>query len=78
MSERKILTNFLYPPIPIRQFDWVAYMDGDEEGPTGSGATEEAAILDLEEMLGLCPHCKREEEDGMGCFVAGRPLEKDM
>jgi len=48
---KKIVTEFIYPPIPIRNFDWVAYCDGDEEGPQGHGATEEAAIAELKEML---------------------------
>jgi len=48
----KIITDFVYPPIPIRNFDWIAYRDGDdEEGPHGYGATEEAAIAELMEML---------------------------
>ena len=47
-----MITKFIYPPIPIRSFDWTAYLDGDEEsGPYGYGATEAAAILDLEALL---------------------------
>lgn len=49
---RKIITTFIYPPIPIRQFDWQAHFDGDEPNDdgwmlAGNGATEEAAIEDL-------------------------------
>lgn len=44
----KIVTNNVYPPIPIRSFDWCAHYD-DEEGPTGWGATEAEAIADLTE-----------------------------
>lgn len=47
---RKIVTSFVYPPIPIRSNDWVAYYDGDdgEDGaPRGWGETEQAAIDDL-------------------------------
>lgn len=40
-----IITNNIYPPIPIRQFDWVAYRD--PEGWCGYGATEAEAIADL-------------------------------
>jgi hypothetical protein len=42
----KIVTENVYPPIPIRQFDWAAHYD-DPEGPVGWGATREAAIADL-------------------------------
>lgn len=44
---RKIVTSHEYPPIPIRSMDWLAYFDGDEEGPQGWGPTKEAAIADL-------------------------------
>ena len=52
MSERKIITTFVYPPIPVRNFDWLAFFDGDEPDDngqmrTGSGATEQEAINDL-------------------------------
>lgn len=44
----KIVTSFVYPPIPVRQFDWCAYRDGEEEaGGYGYGATEAEAIADL-------------------------------
>jgi hypothetical protein len=48
----KIITHFVYPPIPIRSMDWVAYYDNhepDDEGwmLCGHGATEAGAILDL-------------------------------
>ena len=47
---RKIITENCYPPIPTRQFDWVAYYDGEEEsGSRGYGATEQDAIDDLKE-----------------------------
>lgn len=45
---RKIVTSNPFPPIPIRQFDWCAYYDGDEEtGRYGYGATEAEAIADF-------------------------------
>lgn len=44
---RKIITDFVYPPIPVRTMDWAAYYDGCEEGPVGHGATEAEAIADL-------------------------------
>jgi hypothetical protein len=40
-----IQTHFVYPPIPIRRFDWVAYRDPERE--CGYGATEAEAIADL-------------------------------
>lgn len=47
MSE-KIITSFVHPPIPVRQFDWQAYFDGEEElGQYGNGRTEREAIEDL-------------------------------
>ncbi len=50
----KIVTEFVYPPIPLRQFDWVAHYD-DPEGHTGTGVTEQDAINDL---LTEHPPCK--------------------
>jgi len=50
--ERKIVTSHVYPPIPIRQWDWCAFLDGQEEdGPYGWGRTEEEAIAELEQYL---------------------------
>ena len=49
----KIETKYVYPPIPIRRFDWSA-IDADTydgEGPIGFGATEQAAIDDLISQL---------------------------
>jgi hypothetical protein len=48
----KIVTDFMYPPIPIRQFDWQAIYDGDEPNDAGGmdvghGRTEAEAIADL-------------------------------
>ena len=44
----KIVTSFVYPPIPVRNFDWCAYRDGTEEtGRYGYGATEADAIAEL-------------------------------
>ena len=45
---RAIKTEFVYPPIPIRAYDWRAYRDGWDLGePIGEGPTEQAAIADL-------------------------------
>lgn len=44
----EITTSNVYPPIPIREFDWCAYFDGEEEtGRYGWGVTEASAIKDL-------------------------------
>ena len=58
----KIKTNFDYPPIPVRSFDWSAIdedtydCDCDQDGffslsPIGHGATEAEAIADLMDQL---------------------------
>ena len=46
-----IVTQFIYPPIPILRFDWMAHIKGDEDGPTGYGSTEIEALRDLCEQL---------------------------
>lgn len=44
----KVITSFIYPPIPDRNMDWCAYRDGTEEsGRYGRGATEAEAVSDL-------------------------------
>lgn len=45
----KIVTTFVYPPIPIRINDWSAHYEGeeDERMDMGWGATEQEAIDDL-------------------------------
>lgn len=55
----KIRTNFDYPPIPVRDFDWSAIdedtYDGAEDSGTrnqiGRGRTEAEAIADLMAIL---------------------------
>lgn len=53
----KIRTEFVYPPIPDRSFDWVATDDDTYDGaedshcPIGFGATEQEAIDDLISQL---------------------------
>jgi len=46
-SATKILTRHEPPPIPVRSFDWRAWVDGDEERGCGWGATEVEALADL-------------------------------
>jgi hypothetical protein len=48
----KIITMHVYPPIPVRTFDWEAHFDGDEPNDNGQmevgyGRTEREAIADL-------------------------------
>lgn len=48
MTLPKIVTNYVFPPIPDRRFDWSAVYDGYEGGdPIGWGRTEAEAIGDL-------------------------------
>jgi hypothetical protein len=47
-----IRTEYVYPPIPDRRFDWRAVEDGYDIGrPIGEGPTEEAAVEDLKGQL---------------------------
>lgn len=49
-----IVTEYQYPPIPIRKFDWSAVLDdydGSPSDPMGAGANEEEAIADLLEQI---------------------------
>ena len=53
MTPKKIVTHNVYPPIPIRSFDWCAFFDGEEERQEyGYGRTEADAITDLLENFG--------------------------
>ena len=52
----KIETDYVFPPIPDRRFDWCAVTedyDGAEDSnhPIGYGRTEQEAIADLIEQL---------------------------
>ena len=48
-----IKTSCIYPPIPIRSYDWMAWVDGREEDTwlQGYGATEAQAIAELRERI---------------------------
>jgi hypothetical protein len=63
----KLVTVHVYPPIPIRDYDWCAYdsstYDGAEDAghqTVGWGPTEEAAVLDFNKQRqddhDLCEH----------------------
>ena len=53
ITEKKIVTGHMWPPIPIRSFDWIAYFDGEEHGARGFGKTKEEAIRKLHEEVKL-------------------------
>jgi hypothetical protein len=47
----KVVTTHIYPPIPLRTFDWCAHFEGEEErGGYGYGRTEQEALADLAEI----------------------------
>jgi len=46
-----IVTRFICPPVPTRNFDWIAYEDGNEEGTVAYGATEQEAVNELRDLL---------------------------
>jgi hypothetical protein len=49
----KIVIDHVYPPIPIRTCDYVAYIDGDEESRrTGWGETASEALQNFIELYG--------------------------
>lgn len=54
MSERKIVTSHVYPPIPCRDYDWSAHFDdvGADCSPYGWGRTEAEARADLLDNYG--------------------------
>jgi hypothetical protein len=64
---RKIVTSHMFPPIPVRDFDWCAHYDGEEEaGHYGWGRTEAEAIRDFEE------NCAEDHDERLDRPVATR------
>ena len=49
----QILITHVWPPIPIRDFDFCAYDDsrGEDSSPRGWGKSPEAALADLRQQL---------------------------
>ena len=48
LTDRKIVTEYVCPPIPVRGFDWRAvYADYEPGDPVGAGATEAEAMAEL-------------------------------
>ncbi len=61
---RIIRTHHAFPPIPIRCFDWMAWVDGTEEnGPYGHGKTEEEARANLGAEIEACAEQKWIDEN---------------
>ncbi|WJI43732.1 hypothetical protein NL532_24300 [Mesorhizobium sp. C120A] len=54
MMDRPIVTSHIFPPIPIRDYDWCAYFDdvGADCSPHGWGRTEAEAKQDLLDNYG--------------------------
>ena len=49
---RKIVTSPTHSPLPVRQHDWCAHFDGEEEaGGYGYGATEAEAVAEFLENI---------------------------
>lgn len=54
----KVNIHFVYPPIPLRRFDWCATFDNDEPDDEGNilagyGKTETDALIDLLNNLAI-------------------------
>jgi hypothetical protein len=48
MTTHLVRFTYDHPPIPVRNFDWRAYLDGyEEDGLYGSGPSKLKAIQDL-------------------------------
>jgi len=64
-----IRTENVYPPIPIRKFDWSAIDDrrygGEPSDPVGWGATEQEAIDDLLDQI--CMARGADVDNNNGC-----------
>ena len=49
MSDFKIITTYVKPPVPSRSWDYSAHFDGEEElGPVGWGRDISDALEDLQ------------------------------
>lgn len=52
VAGQRIITNFIHWPIERRDFDWAAWIDyGNEHGLVGFGTTEQAAKIELQELI---------------------------
>ena len=59
----KIILTHVYPPIPTRSHDWLAYPDGHEENTflQGWGRTRAEALRDLADRIDDSEEIDREE-----------------
>jgi len=49
---KKIITYQAFPPIPVRNMEWLAHYDGEEEkGEYGYGFAEQEAVSDLKQSF---------------------------
>ena len=65
IDDIEIRTEHVRPPIPVRHYDWHAWVDGEEEdGIYGTGPTEAAAIEDLKLNWEPCFQPVQEKSDG--------------
>jgi hypothetical protein len=74
----EVVTVHVYPPIPIRSFDWMAYeaaWDGDPETAHGYaiayGATEAEAVAEVRAIMTFREEEAREEILNNGQFGVG-------
>jgi hypothetical protein len=48
----KVITTYVHPAIPVREFDYQSTLDGYEPGePIGWGATPAESVADLMEQI---------------------------
>lgn len=67
---RKIVASPTHSPLPVRQIDWCAHYDGEEEaGNYGYGATEAEAIEDF--MV----NCAADHDERLGAVGRGQPTD---
>lgn len=72
----KVITTYVFPPIPSRRFDWSAHYEGeeDEKMDRGWGRTQMAAVMDLKDNY---PRPKlRFERDEYGTSNPGKVDEQ--
>ena len=75
----QISTSYVYPPIPIRSFDWSATLAGFEgEGGAyeASGTTKEEAVANLLDGLEL-EHLSRSDQQAFETTMAESNIDTD-
>ena len=54
VAGRRVIVEYVNPPIPMRQFDYCAVFRDYEPGdPQGYGSTPKEAVFDLAEKVGF-------------------------